>query len=51
VGERFSVTDIIVSYTAHWGRTDGLTEAYTNINRWLDTLYARPHCTLEKPKA
>jgi glutathione S-transferase len=51
VGERFSVTDIIVSYTAHWGRTDGLTEAYTNINRWLDTLYPRPHCTLEKPKA
>lgn len=51
VGGRFSVTDIIVSYTANWGRLDGLTGSFANINRWLDVLYQRPHCTLERPKS
>ncbi len=50
VADRFTVTDIIVGYTASWGRSDGLTENYRNINRWLDVLYDRPHCTLERPK-
>lgn len=51
VAERFSVTDIIVGYTANWGRSDGLTRSCPHINRWLDRLYERPHCTLERPKS
>jgi glutathione S-transferase len=50
VGDRFSVTDIIVAFTANWGRRVGLTGGCPNINRWLDDLYNRPHCPLAKPE-
>lgn len=49
VGDHFSVTDIIVAFTANWARRAGLTGDYANINRWLDGLYQRPHCALAKP--
>lgn len=49
IGDKFSVTDIIVSFTANWGRNTGLTGELANINRWLDGLYQRPHCTLRRP--
>lgn len=49
VGDRFSVTDIIVAFTANWARNSGLTGDCPGINRWLDGLYQRPHCTLRRP--
>lgn len=49
VGDKFSVTDIIVAYTANWARHVGLTDGFANINRWLDDLYQRPHCPLTRP--
>lgn len=50
VSNRFSVTDIIVAYAASWGRNKGLTSQCPNVDRWLDTLYEREHCTLTKPE-
>ncbi len=50
VGDAFSVTDIIVAFTANWGRGTGLNAEVPSVNRWLDTLYRRPHCTI-KPRA
>jgi glutathione S-transferase len=47
VGETFSVTDIIVAFTANWGRGTGLNDAAPEVNRWLNTLYKRPHCTIK----
>lgn len=49
VGEGFSVTDIIVGFTANWGRATGLNDKAPNVDTWLDRLYQRPHCTLQKP--
>lgn len=50
VDGHFSVTDIIVAFTANWARRVGLTADCPNINRWLDGLYERPHCTLTRPE-
>lgn len=47
VGDRFSVTDIIVAFTANWGRNTGLNNDAPEINRWLDGLYRRPHCPMK----
>jgi hypothetical protein len=44
------VTDIIVAFTANWARRAELTGGCPNINRWLDGLYKRPHCTLTRPR-
>jgi glutathione S-transferase len=49
VGGSFSVTDIIVAFTANWGRHTGLNSGVPAVNRWLDVLYQRPHCTI-RPK-
>ncbi len=49
VGDAFSVTDIILAFTANWGRGTGLNSAVPAVNRWLDNLYRRPHCTI-KPR-
>ena len=55
VGDRFSVTDIVVAYTLDWARRAGLLGDFTILNRYLDRLQARPHCALPKespiPKA
>ena len=50
VGNAFSVTDIIMAYVANWGRRSKLTDNAPNVDRWLDRLYERPHCTLSKPE-
>ncbi len=46
VGERFSVTDIVVGYTVNWGRQQGLIKDHANLNTYLDRLIAREYCTL-----
>jgi glutathione S-transferase len=48
VGNRFSVTDIIVSYAVNWGRRVGLTGDMPHLGRYLERLFERPHCTLSK---
>ena len=50
VGERFSATDIIVSYAANLGRGVGFIENMPNLDAYLDRMYAREHCTLAQPK-
>jgi glutathione S-transferase len=50
-GERFSVTDIIVSFTLNWGRRASLTGGLDAVEGYLDRLYTRPHCTLKPPGA
>lgn len=47
VDDRFSVTDIFVSYTVHWGFSDGLLDGYPNLRAYLDRLQTREHCTLK----
>lgn len=46
--DRFSVTDIFVSYTVSWGFEDGLLDEHPNLRAYLDRLLAREHCTLEQ---
>ena len=46
IQNRFSVTDIIIGYTVNWGGKRGLIESFSNLQRYLDRLYRRPHCTL-----
>lgn len=48
VGDKFSVTDIIVAFTANWGRNSGLNNNAPEVSRWLDGLMARPHCPLKR---
>ena len=45
---RFAVTDIIAGYTVNWGRKQGLLDGLTNLQAYLDRLFAREHCTLDK---
>lgn len=47
VDDRFSVTDIFVSYTVHWGFSDALLDGYPNLRAYLDRLQTREHCTLK----
>lgn len=46
IGNCFSVTDILVGFTLNWGKSAGLLNEFTNLNRYLDRLKERPHCTL-----
>lgn len=46
VDNRFSVTDIFVSYTVKWGYDDGLLNDSPNLKAYLERLYEREHCTL-----
>lgn len=46
VDGKFSVTDIIVSYTLNWARRQGLLGDYPNLKAYLQRLFQRPHCTL-----
>lgn len=48
VENRFSVTDIVVSYTLNWARLWGTVDDFPNILKYLDRLYERPFCTLTK---
>ncbi len=49
VEDRFSVADIVLAYTLCWGQEQKLLDEFQNINRYMDRLYAREHCTLLKP--
>ena len=46
VGNRFSVTDIVVGFTLNWGKGAGLLENFPNLRKYLERLKQRPHCTL-----
>jgi glutathione S-transferase len=46
VGNRFSVTDILVGFTLNWGHAMGLLEQSTNLQKYVERLKERPHCTL-----
>jgi glutathione S-transferase len=46
VGQRFSVTDILVGFTLNWGKGAKLLETFPNLQKYLERLKQRPHCTL-----
>ena len=46
VGNRFSVTDILVGFTLNWGNLAGLLEQTPNLQKYLARLKTRPDCTL-----
>lgn len=46
VGNRFSVTDILVGFTLNWGSLLGLLEQTPNLQNYLAQLKERPNCTL-----
>jgi glutathione S-transferase len=46
VGNRFSVTDILVGFVLNWGNGVRLLEDTPNLQKYLDRLKERPHCTL-----
>jgi glutathione S-transferase len=46
VGDRFSVTDILVGFTLNWGKGAGLINDMSNLQSYLSRLKERPHCTL-----
>lgn len=46
VGNRFSITDLLVGFTLNWGKGAGLLEEMPNLQKYLDRLKERPHCTL-----
>ncbi len=46
VGNRFSVTDILVGFTVNWGNLMGLLETTPNLQKYLARLKERPDCTL-----
>jgi glutathione S-transferase len=46
VGNRFSMTDLLVGFTLNWGKSAGLLNDMPNLQKYLDRLKERPHCTL-----
>jgi glutathione S-transferase len=46
VGNRFSVTDILIGFTVNWGDLMGLLEKTPNLQKYLARLKERPDCTL-----
>ena len=46
VGNRFSMTDILVGFVINWGNLAGLIEQTPNLQKYLVRLKERPHCTL-----
>jgi len=46
INNRFSVTDILVGFTVNWGSGAGLLEETPNLQKYLERLKERPHCTL-----
>lgn len=49
VSDAFSVTDIIVAFALNWARRMELCDRAAHVERYLDRLYERPHCTLTRP--
>lgn len=50
VGDRFSVTDIIVGFAVNWAQNAGVTNGLANLEAYNERLRARPHCPLKKMK-
>lgn len=48
VDNRFSITDIIAGYTINSARRVGYLSGFDNLQKYLDRLFARRHCTLEQ---
>ncbi|MEM7466753.1 MAG: glutathione S-transferase family protein [Pseudomonadota bacterium] len=48
LGNEFSVTDIVVSWTLNWGRRMNVIDGFDNIPTYLGNLFAREHCTLNQ---
>ena len=48
VENRFTFTDIIAGFTVNWGRRSGYLDEFSNLNAYLERLWAREHCTLSK---
>lgn len=46
VGNKFSVTDILVGFTVNWGNGVGLLEKTSNLQKYLARLKERSACTL-----
>ncbi|MDH3931740.1 MAG: glutathione S-transferase family protein [Chromatiales bacterium] len=46
VGNRFSVTDIVVGFTINWARGMRLLKPFPNLRAYVARLFERPHCTL-----
>lgn len=47
IDDRFSVTDIIVSWTCQFGEKHGYNDGFENIARYLARVKERPHCMLK----
>ncbi len=45
---QFSVTDIIASYAVNLGRRMGQLEDFSNLQAYLNRVFEREHCTLDK---
>tara|TARA_Y100001960_G_C14742931_1_gene864028 strand:- start:119 stop:718 length:600 start_codon:yes stop_codon:yes gene_type:complete len=48
VGNRFTVTDIIVGWCLNWGRRQGLLNECPALGRYLERLMVRPCCALAR---
>lgn len=48
IENRFSVTDIFVGYTVHWGQEQGLNDQFPGLQAYRQRLCQRPHCTLPR---
>lgn len=48
VGNRFSVTDIVVGYTLNWARLVKLLGPFPELTRYVERLLERPACALPK---
>ncbi len=46
VGNQFSVTDILVGFIVNWGNVAKLLGQTPNLQKYLERLKQRPHCTL-----
>jgi glutathione S-transferase len=46
IGNRFTMTDILVGFTLNWGNGVKLLDGMSNLQKYLERLKERPHCTL-----
>ena len=48
VGGQFSVTDIIASFTVNGARRFGYIDDFPNLQKYLERMFKRKHCTLDQ---
>ena len=48
LGDAFTLTDIVVAWTLNWGRRLKTIDGFDNIPPYLERLFCRPHCCLNK---